>query len=125
MRNRNANLTLLIVVFFLMVAVCRRWQEPAKKELVNREPKMLILSSKVKCLMQCYGLANDGPEKILQNGIIIFNLSSRNNKPCPIYTIQGTADHKRNFRLVILQCSDSTRVIDLYSMKDKQNCSCQ
>jgi hypothetical protein len=125
MNNRNANITLIFILFFLGVAMCRRWQEPQKKEAFNRSPQATTFSPKAQCRMQCMGLNTKSIEPLFAKGIILFNQSSRNRKPCPVFTIQGVVMKGKTFRMRIEQCATQTIIHDLYAMNNEGNeCTC-
>ena len=125
MKNRNANITLTLIVFFLGIAMCRRWQEPRKNEAFDRNPVERTFSSKAKCQLQCFALDANAIETLFQKGIILFNQSNRNKKPCPFFTIQGVTKNGKTVRIRIEQCAEKTIINDIYRMSnDEKDCFC-
>jgi hypothetical protein len=125
MNNRNANITLIFILFFLGVAMCRRWQEPQKKEALNRSPQATTFSPKAQCQMQCMGLDTKSIEALFDKGIILFNQSSRNKKPCPVFTIQGMVIKGKTIRMRIEQCDTQTIIHDMYAVDNEgKECLC-
>jgi hypothetical protein len=125
MKNRNANITLALIVFFLGIAMCRRWQEPRKKEAFDRNPLDKTFSSKAKCQLQCFALDANAIATLFEKGIILFNQSNRNKKPCPFFTIQGVIEHGNTVRMLIEQCAEKTIINDIQKIgKDEKDCFC-
>ena len=75
--------------------------------------------------MQCMDLNIKSIELLFSKGIILFNQSSRNRKPCPVFTIQGVAMTDKTIRMRIEQCSTQTMILDIYPVNNEgKECLC-
>ena len=120
----RATVTLLLVLLILGAFLWRRWQEPVRKELLNRSPDALVASSFARCRLSCQRIQWPEVEEVVREGLIITNRSNRFSRPCPLFTVQRKTASGAYLRLLLSQCADSTVVVDAERLNAKNACSC-
>ena len=74
--------------------------------------------------MDCRHIGVEDINEIMQKGIIIFNRSNMNDRPCPTFAIQGYTTQHENLRVIFAQCAETTKVITCYNLKQDFECHC-
>jgi hypothetical protein len=124
MKSRNASITLIVILLILAFAVFKKWQEPERKEVFDRDPEKLVFTRHGKCRMQCRMISLKEIQEILDQGIINFSKSRRNDQPCPTFALQGRTSDRQYIRVIFAQCPEETRVVTCYDLEKDYPCSC-
>jgi hypothetical protein len=124
MRSGKATFSLILVLALLVLFLFRRWQEPERKEAFDRTPDALTYTKHARCRMQCRRISEEDISEIIERGIINFNKSDRNDKPCPTYALHGVTSDEESIRVIFAQCNKETKVITCYNLKEDFNCHC-
>jgi hypothetical protein len=74
--------------------------------------------------MDCRHIHSEDIKEIMQRGIIIFNKTNMNDRPCPTFAIQGYTTQHENLRVIFAQCRETTKVITCYNLKQDFECHC-
>jgi hypothetical protein len=53
MRTRGAKFVFFLILVLFVIALIFRWQEPVRKEVLDRNPKELIYTKHALCRMDC------------------------------------------------------------------------
>lgn len=125
MRPRNVIATLVLVILLLAFAALKlHWFEPQKKEVFDRDPLHVEYTKHALCRMDCRDISKQDILEIMRTGIIIFNKSDLNDRPCPTFALQGyTSDHE-SIRVIFAQCRKTTKVVTCYNLKRDYACHC-
>ena len=124
MKGKNVIFSLFLILAVLAIVVARIQHEPRIKEAFDRHPSKLYYTQHALCRMDCRRISKEDIAEIMQKGIINFNKSNRNDKPCPTYAIQGETSDGEKLRVVFAQCSDETKVVTCYNLKEDFECHC-
>lgn len=124
MKGKNVIFSLFLIVAVLVIVVSRIQHEPRVKEVFDRHPSKLYYTKHALCRMDCRRISKEDIAEIMQKGIINFNKSNRNEKPCPTYAIQGETSDGEKLRVVFAQCSNETKVVTCYNLKEDFECHC-
>jgi hypothetical protein len=124
MKKSRATLSLIIVLLLLFVFVYKRWQEPVRHEAFDRHPAHLYYTKHALCRMDCRNITKDEINEIMHKGIINFNKSFRNDRPCPTFALQGQTSDGDKLRVIFAQCSDETKVVTCYNLEQDFECHC-
>ena len=74
--------------------------------------------------MDCRFISKEDIREIMQKGIINFNKSDRNDKPCPTFALQGETEDGEKLRVIFAQCDDETKVVTCYNLNEDFECHC-
>lgn len=124
MKSRNVILTLVFILLLSGIFLCRKWQEPSRKEALNRRPDLLTYSSQAVCLMKCQQIEEEEIEQILKKGVILLNKSNRFSRPCPTFAVQGSMATGKSLRLSVQQCGKETTVLACTIVNETNPCQC-
>ncbi len=124
MKQGKATFTLFIVLGLLFIFLYKRWHEPARQELLNRHPYHLYYTRHALCRMDCRHISREDINEILENGIINLNKSQQDDHPCPTFALQGSTNHGESIRVILAQCSQETKIITCYNLKEDFECHC-
>lgn len=124
MKGKNVIFSLFLILAVLAIVVSRIQHEPRVKEAFDRHPSKLYYTKHALCRMDCRRISKEDITEIMQKGIINFNKSDRNDKPCPTYAIQGETSDGEKLRVVFAQCSDETKVVTCYNLEEDFECHC-
>ena len=124
MKKSRATLSLIIVLLLLFVFVYKRWQEPVRHEAFDRHPAHLYYTKHALCRMDCRHITKEEINEIMRKGIINFNKSFRNDRPCPTFALQGQTSDGDKLRVIFAQCSDETKVVTCYNLEQDFECHC-
>ena len=124
MKSRNVFFTLFLVITVFVLLISRIRHEPHAKELFNRHPLHLQYTHHALCRMSCRHISDHDIYEIMEKGVINLNKSDRYGRPCPTYALQGFTYDGRDLRIIFAQCSDETRVITCYNLKQDFECHC-
>src|SRR6478609_8308431 len=112
MKTRGLTYSMIIVLIGLGFFFLRLWQEPKKREIFDRHPSRLTYTKHALCRMECWHVSKDDIGEIMEKGIIIFNRSNRNSRPCPSFVMQGIASSGQHLRVLFQQCKGETWVVN-------------
>lgn len=124
MNSRNVILTLLLILLLSGIFLCRRWQEPVRKEALNRSPDKLTYTTQASCLMKCLQVDEKELARIIRKGIILLNKSNRFNRPCPTFAVQGALAEGKSLQVLLLQCTNETTVLSCNLVNQNFECQC-
>lgn len=124
MRSRKATLSLVIIIILLSIFIFRRWREPKQREAFDRTPGKLEYTKHAQCRMNCREISKKDINEIMSKGIINFSRSDRYDKPCPTYALQGVTSDGESLRIIFAQCSNETKVVTAYNLKEEFECNC-
>ena len=125
MKPRNTIFSLLLIILVIAFAILKwRVYEPQKREAFDRHPSHLEYTKHALCRMDCRHIGVEDIKEIMQKGIIIFNRSNMNDRPCPTFAIQGYTAQHENLRVIFAQCAETTKVITCYNLKQDFECHC-
>ena len=124
MKRSRATLSLITVLLLLFVFIYKRWQEPARREAFDRHPAHLYYTKHALCRMDCRHISKEEINEIMEKGIINFNKSYPNDKPCPSFALQGETSGGEKLRVIFAQCSNETKVVTCYNLEQDFECHC-
>lgn len=125
MRTKNATVTLIIILVLIFYAALRWYVlEPAKREAFNRHPSHISYTRHALCRMDCRHISEEDIQEIMRKGIIIFNKSDMNDRPCPTFALQGYTTKHENLRVIFAQCDKETRIVTCYNLAKEFECDC-
>lgn len=124
MKSRNVFFTLFLVIVIFALVISRIRHEPQRGELFNRHPINLQFTNHARCRMSCRHISTHDIFEIMDKGVINLNKSNRYDHPCPTYALQGFTSDGRDLRIIFAQCSDETKVITCYNLKQDFECHC-
>jgi hypothetical protein len=124
MKPVNVVYTLLITLAVLALAFRMFRNEPVRKEAFDRTPSHLTYTQHALCRMECREISREEILEIMRKGLIHFNKSNRNDKPCPTYALQGRTESGEKLRVIFAQCPTETKVITCYNLEQEFKCDC-
>jgi len=124
MKKRNAFVPIFLLFLVFLAFLVRRWNEPKRKEAFDRHPPHLIYTNHARCRMDCRHITSEEIGEVMEKGIINFYKSNGNDKPCPIFALQGTTSGGESIRVIFAQCQAETKVITCYNLKKDFSCHC-
>lgn len=124
MNSRNVILTLLLILLLSGIFLCRKWQEPVRKEALNRKPDQLIYTPQATCLMKCLQVDENEIERVIKKGIILLNKSNRFSRPCPTFAVQGALAVGKSLQVMLVQCANETTVLSCNLVNQDFECQC-
>ena len=124
MNTKRATYTLLVVLGLLLLFLISRWREPVRKEAFDRNPPHLYYTKHALCRMDCRKISREDIDEIMHKGIINFNKSDRNDRPCPTFAVQGETSDGEKIRVIFAQCREETKVITCYNLREDFECHC-
>src|SRR5436309_15910673 len=89
MKSRSVIFSVLILIAFFLIFLIRRWHEPLQKEAFDRHPTSLIYTHHALCRMDCRHISRKEINEIIEKGIINFNKSNKQDRPCPTFALQS------------------------------------
>lgn len=123
MRSRNVILTLLLILVLVAFGLARL-KKRARTEAFDRTPTELVYTKHAQCRMDCRKISKEDINEVMKKGVILFNKSNRNDRPCPTYALQGYTKDKENLRVIFAQCERETRVVTAYNLNEDPECVC-
>jgi hypothetical protein len=124
MKSKNVIFSLCLVIVVLALLVVRMRHEPGAKEAFDRRPSKVYYTKHALCRMDCRFIRKEDIREIMQKGIINFNKSDRNDKPCPTFALQGETEDGEKLRVIFAQCDDETKVVTCYNLNEDFECHC-
>lgn len=124
MKTRNASISLSIIIVLIVFFFVKRWQEPATRELFDRDPEHLVFTRHAQCRMQCRSIDSAEVHEILEKGVINLNKSDLEDRPCPTFALQGTTSGGESIRVILAQCEGETKVVTCYNLQQDFECHC-
>ncbi|MBA2746160.1 MAG: DUF4258 domain-containing protein [Flavisolibacter sp.] len=124
MKPRNVIYSLLAVIAMLALAINVWRNEPKRKEAFDRTPEQLAYTKHAKCRMECREITEEEIREVLEKGMILFNRSNRNDKPCPTFALQRRTSKGASLRVIFAQCNRETRVVTCYNLEKEFSCDC-
>ncbi len=124
MKPARVIFSLLIVVAFFAVFIFKRWKEPQQQEIFNRHTAHIYYTHHALCRMDCRHITKEDIDEIRERGVINLNKTNIKDRPCPTFALQGVTDKGESIRVIFAQCSDETKVITCYNLKEDFECHC-
>jgi hypothetical protein len=124
MKSRNVILTLVLILLLSGIFLCQKWQEPKRKEALDRRPDHITFSFQALCLMKCQQIREEEIERVIKKGVILLNKSSRFSRPCPTFAVQGSVSEGKSVRVMLMQCTQETKVLSCYIVNQTSKCEC-
>ena len=124
MKPKQATFALILVLLVLLVFLYKRWREPERKEIFDRTPSVLTYTIHALCRMDCRQISKEDIKEIMKKGIINFNRTSRRDRPCPTFALQGRTSDGERLRVIFAQCYDETKVVTCYNLDEEFECYC-
>jgi hypothetical protein len=124
MKMNKASFTLLIVLGLLFIFLYKRWHEPERKEVFDRNPSHIIYTKHALCRMDCRQISKEDIDEVMEKGIINLSKSDRYDRPCPTFALQGRTSDGENLRVIFAQCKNETKIITCYNLEEEFKCHC-
>ena len=124
MKRGRATLSLIFVLLLLSVFLYKRWQEPPAREAFDRHPAHMYYTKHALCRMDCRHISREEIAEVMRKGVINFNKSNRNDRPCPTFALQGRTESGEYLRIIFAQCSNETKIITCYNLEEDFECHC-
>lgn len=124
MRPRNVVFTLVLVIVVIGFAIMHLRNEPRRKEAFDRTPPHLIYTTHARCRMDCRKISKEDINEIMKKGVILFNRSRMNDRPCPTFALQGFTKSNESVRVIFAQCPENTKVVTCYNLREDFECDC-
>ena len=124
MKPRNVFFTLFLILAILAILISRIRHEPREREAFDRHPAHLTYTHHALCRMDCRQISREDINEIMEKGIINFNKSYSNDRPCPTFALQGFTSSGEDLRVIFAQCGDDTKVVTCYNLKKDFECHC-
>lgn len=144
---RKAAPIILILVLALIALVLKRWTNissaPKKPDTSNqsnnrkatanvvnrnrgfdRRISYLDYTEHAKCRMRCRHITQKEVQEIMRGGKINYNKTEVDDKPCPIYAVEGTTTDQQRVRIVVAQCDEKSKVITVIDLTTEWVCDC-
>lgn len=131
---------LLLLVLALLVLALRRCQnvrddhtrsrserrEPARNRNrgFDRTLSFIEYTEHARCRMKCRQISQEDVEDIMRSGQVNYRKSDLNDRPCPVYAIQGYTRTNEHLRIIFGQCDKKTKVITCYNLDQDFECQC-
>ena len=124
MQGKNVIFSLCLILVVLAIVISRIQHEPKRKEAFDRAAPNITTSKYVVCRMQCQQITKADIEEIMIKGIINFSKSNRQNKPCPLFALQGSTSKGESLRILFAQCPGETTILNCYNLRKNSDCNC-
>ena len=83
----------------------------------------LVLTRHARCRMDCRHITQAEVEDIMRNGDINYRKSEVDDKPCPVYALEGFVNNEK-LRIVFAQCDQKTKVVTVIDLDKEWQCDC-
>lgn len=90
----------------------------------DRRISYIEYTDHAKCRMQCRHITQKEVQGIMQNGTINYNKTEVNDRPCPIYALEGVTEDQQHVRIVFAQCDEKSKVVTVIDLDTKWQCDC-
>lgn len=136
--KKAAPFILLMVMALLVILIKRCKSEPltpASQEATRKVPSgrnrgfdrtlsHIEYTAHAQCRMQCRHISQEDIEDIMRNGDINYGKSELDERPCPVYALQGYTRTREHLRVIFGQCDEKTKVITCYNLEQDFECHC-
>jgi hypothetical protein len=89
----------------------------------DRRVSFLEYTRHAKCRMECRHITPEEVREIMQNGTINYRKSEEDEKPCPVYALEGRVNNER-LRIIFAQCDQKTKVVTVIDLDKEWECDC-
>jgi hypothetical protein len=133
-------LALAVILFFVKRCTANNTTNPKKQVTKNdrkntgddikrnrgfdRRVSYLEYTEHAKCRMQCRKISQAEVEEIMKEGKINYGKSDVNERPCPVYALEGTTQDNQRVRIVFAQCDFKTKVVTSIDLDTEWECHC-
>jgi hypothetical protein len=90
----------------------------------DRRTSFIEYTRHAECRMECRQVTRGEVEEIMRSGTINYRKSDVNDKPCPVYTLEGRAGNNEKLRIVFAQCDYKTKVVTVIDLDKEWQCDC-
>src|SRR4029079_15031731 len=90
----------------------------------DRRISYIEYTKHAKCRMDCRHITQAEVEDIMQHGNINYRKSDVNDKPCPVYALEGLSSTNEKLRVVFAQCDYKTKVVTVIDLDKTWTCDC-
>jgi hypothetical protein len=98
--------------------------EPDRNRGFDRRISYVEYTAHAKCRMQCRKISQKEVEEIMKGGVINYNKSDVNSRPCPTYALEGITSDDQKVRIVFAQCDLKTKVVTCIDLGTDWECDC-
>jgi hypothetical protein len=98
--------------------------EPDRNRGFDRRISYIEYTVHAKCRMQCRKISQAEVEEIMKGGVINYNKSDVNSRPCPTYALEGITSDDQKVRIVFAQCDLKTKVVTCIDLGTDWECDC-
>jgi len=132
-------LLVLAAVFVLVIKKCKNNDKPSSISkttnkvnpagAVNRDHgfdrriSFIEYTKHARCRMDCRHITQAEVEDIMRNGDINYRKSEVDDKPCPVYALEGFVNNEK-LRIVFAQCDQKTKVVTVIDLDKEWQCDC-
>ena len=124
MKNRSIVVSIFLLIAIFLIFLIRHCNEPMPKEAFDRRPTSLIFTKHALCRMDCRHISKEEVKEIMEKGIINFNKSDKQDRPCHTYALQGRTTGGEYIRVIFAQCPTETKVVTCYNLEEDFECYC-
>lgn len=134
-------LTLAVILFFVKRFTAKNTTNPKKQVTTNNDRKdqgtdvnrnrgfdrrvsYIEYTEHAKCRMQCRKISQAEVEEIMKEGKINYTKSDVEEKPCPVYALEGVTNDNQRVRIVFAQCDFKTKVVTAIDLETEWECYC-
>ncbi len=90
----------------------------------DRRVSFIEYTEHAKCRMQCRKISQAEVEQIMKEGKINYAKSNVNERPCPVYALEGITNDNQRVRIVFAQCDFKTKVVTSIDLNTEWECHC-
>jgi len=90
----------------------------------DRRVSFIEYTEHAKCRMQCRKISQAEVEQIMKEGKINYAKSNVNDRPCPVYALEGITRDNQRVRIVFAQCDFKTKVVTSIDLNTEWECHC-
>jgi hypothetical protein len=89
----------------------------------DRRVSLLEYTRHARCRMDCRHITEAEVRDVMQTGEINYRKSEADEKPCPVYALEGSVNNTR-LRIVFAQCDQKTKVVTVIDLDREWQCDC-
>ncbi len=115
-------ITMLSVFFYLACQNQKEYSVKNNKESFRDKP--VFYTKHAKCVMNCKNISEDEIQELIINGKLNVKESFPKDKPCPTFAIEGFTNDSQQVRVIVGECSGTSRVITVIDLGKERMCNC-
>jgi hypothetical protein len=90
----------------------------------DRRVSYIEYTEHARCRMECRKISRAEVEEIMKGGKINYAKSDVNDRPCPVYALEGVTSDNQRVRIVFAQCDFKTKVVTSIDLDTEWECHC-